>query len=243
MRFTVNKEQRDFFQKNGWIEFSDLFKEDQIKAIQRPLEETLAERLRIPLALVGKQPAGRLFQQGRDLWRSNAILQQFVMQPRFGDIVVELIGKKVLRLGYDQFFPALDSSSLLSRSPAYAPFMEKGLSLEEISSIKGILCGVVIALGEKREGDLHQEERTPSETIPIFPSQPGHILFFLPHLPIAWDQLANCWGQHFYLIVYTSALSSYQLQPNDPHTHSFKHLGYIFNDSLSDKLNPIVYRP
>lgn len=243
MRFTINKEQRDFFQKKGWIEFEDLLKKDQIISLQSSLEQALAERLKVPLSQLGKQPAERLYHQGHDLWRSNSALQQFVMQPRFGEIIVELIGKKVLRLGYDQLFPSLDRSPLSSSPSFYAPFMEKGLSLEEISSVKELACGIMIAFGEQKEQMLPQQEELQEEKINIFLSQPGHVLFFNPRLPIAWDRLADQMGQRFYLIAYTFALSSYQLQPNDPHTHTLKHLGYIFNNPLNDKVNPIVYRP
>ncbi len=248
MRFTVNKEQRDFFQKKGWIEFEDLLKEEQIQAIQRPLEEVLAERLKVSTSQVGKQPAERLYHQGHDLWRSSPILQHFIMQPRFGEIAVELIGRKVLRLGYDQFFPPLHPPSLSSLPLSfYAPFMGRGLSLEEVSSIRGVACGMMIALGEKTGSVLQKEEASgevsEGQKIDIFPFRAGHVIFFRPHLPVAWDCLAHHVGQRFYLIVYASSLSYYQLQPNDPHTHALKHLGYIFNDPLADKLNPVVYRP
>ncbi|QLH36192.1 MAG: hypothetical protein HWD61_08680 [Parachlamydiaceae bacterium] len=44
------------------------------------------------------------------------------------------------------------------------------------------------------------------------------------------------------LLAFADFRTVYILNENDPHTHTLKHLGYVFGDKLSDKLNPIVYR-
>jgi hypothetical protein len=237
MKVAVAKQDRNFFQKKGWIEFEDFLTSDQVVLLHQTIDQALAERLQIPITKLSKQNAAICYLQGHDLWRQHAALHQFVIQTRFGEVINELIGKKILRLGYDQLFPS-SSQALL-----YAPFVAHTPSLDAVSSLNGIVCGVMIALEETEQPIAGEEKTHETEGIDIFPSQRGYVRFFLPHLPINWSRLYKGYAERFYLIAYTRSLSFYHLEPKDPHTHALKHLGYIFNSQLTDKLNPIIYRP
>lgn len=77
MRFATSFEHRDFFSKNGYIEFADL----------------------IPLAeceLLLSNPAGF------DLWRENPLIKKISLRPQLAELASILLLKKTLRIGFDQ---------------------------------------------------------------------------------------------------------------------------------------------
>jgi hypothetical protein len=246
MKFSTAKEHRDFFQKHGWIEFEGLISNDQLNQAHQAIDQVLAERLNVSPERLRILSSEKFYLQGRDLWRSNPFLQKLVSQTRFAEIAAELIEKKTLRLGYDQFFPARQQMPFAQETQVYSHFLEQNASLQAVSCLQGVACGLILSLGGK-EGVPADEETSVEETdsskgIDIFPRQSGNIIFFQPNVPIHWGHLYTHLGQKFYLIVYTLPSAHYQLEPQDPHTHALKRLGYVFNDKLSDKLNPIIYR-
>lgn len=247
MKFSTAKEHRDFFQKYGWIEFEGLVSNDQLSLTNQAIDQVLAERLNVFPERLQTLSSEKFYLQGHDLWRSNPFLQKLVVQTRFAEIAAELIEKKNLRLGYDQFFPAHQQILFSQETQVYSHFLEKTTSLQAVSCLQGVACGLILSLGGKEEASSQEAKAAEGETkagegIDIFPSQPGNIIFFQPRVLIKWNHLYHYLGQKFYLIVYTLASAYYQLEPQDPHTHALKRLGYVFNDKLNDKLNPIIYR-
>lgn len=240
MKFATAKEHRDFFQKHGWIEFEGLISDEQLVLVNQAIDQVLAERLNVSSDRLRLLASENFFLEGRDLWRSNQTLRKLVTQARFAEIASELIEKRPLRLGYDQFFPARIKTQFSQLThQVYSHFLEQTAHLEDISCLQGVVCGLILALGGK--SDVASEEG-PSDGIDIFPSQPGRVIVFKSNALVNWNNLYVHEGQRFYLIVYTQAFAYYQLQSRDPHTHALKRLGYIFNDKLNDKLHPIVYR-
>lgn len=242
MKFAIVKEHRDFFQKKGWIEFEDFFSLDQINLLNQSIDQALSDRLSLPIERLNHQSSEPLFLHGRDLWRFNDRLKKFTVQPRLGEIASELIERKPLRLGYDQFFPSLYQTKFPKNEgeKVYSTFIQQTASLEAVSSLQGIACGLMISLGGKAgaEPSLIPEV----EGMDVFSAQPGHALFFQPGAEVNWNSLYSHPGQRYYLIVFTQLTSFYHLQQRDPLTHFLKPLGYVFTDKLTDKLNPIVYR-
>lgn len=242
MKFAIAKEHRDFFQKNGWIEFEEFFSSNQIAQLNQAIDQTLSSRLKIPVNQLPRQTAEGAFLQGRDLWRANQELGKFVAQPRLAEIASELIEKKPLRLGYDQFFPPIHQVKYQNPTDhIYSTFIDQTASLEALSSLEGLACGLIIPLGEKKGAAA---EGVPSgvEGIDIFAGSAGHALFFRPEAEVNWKNLYAHHGQSYYLIAYTQLFCYYRLEPRDPHTHSLKSLGYVFTDKLNDKWNPVVFR-
>lgn len=239
MKFATAKEHRDFFQKHGWIEFEGLVLSEQLTQANQAIDQILAERLKTSPRQLSTLSSEDIYLQGRDLWRSNPFLQKWASQLRFAEIITELFDKRTLRLGYDQLFPTshLPPSSQKNLSP-YAKFLEKTASLQTVSCFTHVACGLLLTLNGREESG--QEENVP-ETANIFSNHPGNVVFFQPQLLVQWSDLYAHVGQRFYLIVYTHASSHYQLEPQDPHTHDLKRLGYVFNEKLKDNLHPIVY--
>lgn len=240
MKFATAKEHRDFFQRNGWIEFENFLSTDELTQVNQAVDQALAERLNTPPEKLRQLSSDKLYLQSRDLWRVNTSLRKFAIQARFAEIASELIEKKPLRLGYDQLIPVRYPTKLSEQvHHVYTHFIEQTVDLATISCVQEVLCGLIIALGGSKVEEAADKE---TEGVSVFPHQPGNVIYFQPNLPVNWQNLYTYPGQRFYLIVYTHLRANYYLQPQDPHTHALKHLGYVFNDKLNDYLHPIVYR-
>lgn len=242
MKFALNKEIKDFFNKNGWINFDDFVPVTKLKNINNKIDECLAQRLQIPTYKLSQIHAEILYNNGHDLWRDDPELKQFISQKSFAEIASELIEQKPLRLGYDQLLPSFESDSYLylhdKDKKIYEPFIFQNATLEEISSFDNILIGALISLNERNvlieTGDKEGKD--------IFPIENGQVTFFKPDTLVDWSCISRHSPQRFYLIVYTASHTSYIVKPKDPQGHYLKHLGYIINDKLNDKLHPIIYR-
>ncbi len=238
MKYSTAKEHRDFFQKQGWIEFEGLIPEEQLISVNAAIEQVLGERLIISPSGLKSLSSEQRYVHGHDLWRSHPVLKKFVSNTRFAEIVSELIEKKPLRLGYDQLLPSSQDNPFTDKSEhVYLHFMEQISTLQNVSCLLDVVCGFIVSLN-----DCKKVREEPVAGADVFPSQAGRVIFFKPELDVNWAQIQEHMGQKFYMVVYTQMTSHYQLQPQDPHTHALKRLGYVFNDKLSDKLNPIIYR-
>lgn len=227
MKFSIAKEHKDFFEKEGWIEFEEIVTDAQINQFNQAIDQALNKRLNRKLDKVSQE---EIFAAGRDLSREHDALRKLVTQPRLAEIASSLVEKKPLRLGYDQLLPAFTPSLFHDLEPqSYEKFINLAGNLEAVSSVNNVAAGVIICLGPK------------SDEEPLLFNK-GHVVFFNPQAPLALVRLKSHPGQRYLLIVYTEKVSNYILQPEDPHTHDLKKLDYVFNDKLSDKTHPIVHR-
>jgi hypothetical protein len=230
MKFAASSEHRDFFRKNQVIEFEDVISEKQLAALHSAIDAVCAARLSITTRLVEEKTPTELFRIGRDLWRASDAIKSTVVSKKLAEIASELLEIKPLRMGYDQLIVAPN---------AYAePLFSQPQTLEEISSIQGILGGVMLCL--KGRG-LTEEETIPTFTNDLFSNKAGSGVFFRADTIIDFNQLTNHLGQRYLLVVYTHAVSVY-IHSSDPNAHFLKQFGYNFGDKLNDKLHPIVFR-
>lgn len=256
MKFSVIKEQRFFFQKNHWIECEGILSESQLQTLSREIPTVCTERLKTP---EGKASSEQLFGVGRDLWRGTSPLKKIILSSGLAQIASELIEQQPLRMGYDQLFPPLSLGTSLNG--VYATYLNECLSLEEISSIQGVLCGLMLCISEPQVNATAKasnpipEELTEKSTEPstdpieavqpilndVFPLSAGNGIFFAPNIPIDFSAMKRFSGGKYLLIVYVKSNSVYYRQEKDPHLHHFKQLGYHFGDKLTEVLNPLVY--
>ena len=242
MKFTTAKEHRDFFLKNGWIEFEGLLSLKQTSEVNQAIDAVLAKRLPITKRKI-QESCEMMFAEGFDLWRADSLLQKIATQMRFCELAASLIEKKILRLAYDQLLPFYQENQILEKKQTngnYFNFTSHTRSLEEISCVNRLACALMLSLNDLDLNLTTQDE--PVAGIDVFPRKAGNVIFFRPNIPIHWNYLHERQGERFLLIVYAEQTAYYQLQEQDPHTHAFKRLGYVFNDKLSDKLHPIVFR-
>jgi len=235
MKFSVAYEHRQFFSKQNYIEFDELLTCTHCSELTKAIDITLAKRLSVDEVSVSKQPADKVFKVGRDLWRTNDHVKKLVMQPHLSAIAADLVQTKDVRLGYDLLFPELSRRFTLTHGERkLEDFLSKTHSLNEMSCLDGIACGLLICLSEPAKPELSSEEA-------YIPKIPGNGIYLSPELVIDFPKLAPQQGNYF-LIVYTYSSAYYILNEEDPHAHELKHLGYHFGDKLTDKINPIVHR-
>lgn len=242
MKFAITGEHRLFYQKHHAIELEGLCSPTQLKALETAINLTLAERMGLPTQNLGLQEAHTLFGAGRDLWRSHPALKKLATQSSFADIAATLTEQHPLRLGYDQFFPSIKSSLFVQEDP-YSQFLQMKSALEEVSSLQGVVCGLMLCLNQAKQSEEEtQHTSLPDAPIHIFPQQAGNGIFFSPKAKIDWPELFKHEGQRYLMIVYTQAKSVYVLNEADPQVYALKQWGYSLGDRLSDKLNPIVHK-
>ena len=166
MKFAVANEHKDFFLKNQAIEFEGLLTPVQITQLKESIASSLSKRLRIVTGKIEKVTPEKLFISGRDLWRDSDEIKKVTTNIHLAEIASELIQKKPLRLGYDQYLPVPIKSSLPHKlDGVFDTLLTKAPNLEEISCLQGVLCGLIICLE-----DFPQEEQTEVETTENLPS-------------------------------------------------------------------------
>lgn len=220
MNFAVIGKHRDFFRKQGWIEFEELLSAAQLERLNIEIESVLARRLHLPPPVIPKTAPEKLYANGRDLWRDSPLLKRHFLDKSLAEIASELIEQKPLRFGYDQLLP----TAVLSYANIFSH------TIQEISCIQHLLCAALLCLSPA-EGQV----------IASLPQKPGNAVFFAPHSPLPLDQLQALSGGLYLLLTYTTPNAVYCMEKRDPHLHHFKTLGYSYGDRLKDTLNPLVY--
>jgi hypothetical protein len=87
MRLMIESHHRDFFAKNGYIAFADLFSEDALSHAETAITEN-----------------------SRDLWRTQDAIKTIVFQKNCAEIAAELTHSKTIRIAYDQSLVSHSSS-------------------------------------------------------------------------------------------------------------------------------------
>jgi hypothetical protein len=235
MRHTISSEHLDYFQKLNLIEFEELLTEDQLKKLDGAIDAALLQRLNISPTLMERQTATQLFTAGRDLWRSHEAIRKIVTAPRLAKIASELTRKRIVRLGYDQFFPYVKPFSNLIAAGPYVDLLNQTTTIGAVSSLQGITCGVMLCLqcGEEIERAVGSD---------IFATTPGHGVFFNTEALIDFSQLFQRPNAKYLMLVFTQQAAVYLFNKNDPNNSSLRQIGYSYSDKLKDKLNPILYR-
>lgn len=237
MNFAVDGRHRDFFRKSRWIEFDELLSPQQLEIINREIKPVLASRLKTPLTYLPAFAVDKFFEKGRDLWRGAPSLKKILLSKPLAEAASELIEQKPLRFGYDQLFPSLNN--IQNENQTYALLLRTQPTLQEISCIQGVLCGLMLCL--KADPQKATSEDSKEKPTTVFSKTAGNGVIFSPELPIPFEELAAMNDSLYLLLVYTNAKAVYRMEERDPHVSDFKSLGYNFGDKLSDTLNPLVY--
>jgi len=225
MKFAIVSEHRNYFERYQKVELEGFFSQQQLEKFSLAVEGAISSRFSVPQDKFCHLTYDKQFKAGRDVWREDLAVKKWVTSSSLAEIASELTHVRPLRLCYDQFIPSRISPQIfLSNS-------EK--TLETISCIQGVLCGIMVCL----KGFCHPKEGS------IFPSKAGNAIIFSSTKAIDFSELQTfpedvC----FLLITYSSKNSVYMRNDADTHVHEFKNLGYVFGDRLTDDINPIVYR-
>jgi len=239
MKFAVDSNHRDYFQKNQAIEFDSLLDGKQLNIIENHIKKALAIRLGNTKDKTDSFLSENLFMAGRDLFREDPAIRKMISQKHFAEIAFELIQQKPLRLGYDQFFPSPPMQQILDhhQSP-YCHLLKSRPSLQEMSSLQGVLCGLMICI----RAELTENDNTIQEGTTIFSRKAGNGVFFSSSAAVNFADLIKCTDCSYLLVVYVHSSAVYILNTLDPNVYALKEYGYSLGDKLTDKLNPIILR-
>lgn len=218
MKFAISLEQKDYLKKNGFIPFSDLLTKDELITLNQGIDEALNARLQ-------KNASNKdLFACGHDLFRDSPLVKRIVTSKKLVGLIYELVGKKPIRLAFDQLLPEhTPYSKAIDAFSETATFQE----MSGISNLQGIfLISIKTFPGLSKETAL----------------LPASGYFILPSHPFPFLTKAPSDHHRFFLIGYGEAYSQYLYEPKDPQNHYLKSLGYVFGDKLNDREHPILFR-
>jgi hypothetical protein len=249
MKFAITSEQRQYFHKQQMLELEGLLTLQQLEFLTEAIEAEVLRKKNIGSVKYANLPAKELFMGGHDLWRNEASIAKVVTDLKYAEIIAELTHTRLLRLGYDQWFPSnllimdksqspptapLPKSRTAEKSP-YDQLLSKTASLRNVCCLQGVCCGLMLCLS----GSVSSKDEAYEG---VFSDVAGNGVFIAPERAIDFPTLLQRPEQQFLLIVYTEKTALYTMQKDDPHVHELKRLGYVFGDRLNDRLHPIIYR-
>ena len=238
MKFSIAKEHLSFFYKNSFIEFESLISQGDIAILQEEVPKILALRLGVDKSRLSSQPSHLLYTSGFDIWRDSEKVKKILLRPHLGELAATLVKSKKLRMGFDRAFYKIGC-------------VEKGLSLcidkrslASLACVQGIACGLMLQIDDTilqsvANGPLIQNET--GSLIPL-PQKAGNGIFFLHDTPLSLAHLGSpSIGIFQILIVYARETALYRHSKDDPNTHAYKRLGYVFGDRLRRNTHPLIY--
>ena len=205
MRLTASNEQIRHFRREGTIELDGLFSALDLASVNKRI------RLSDP------------FLHGYGLHQSIPELKALFLNRRYAEVAAALLECDCLRFAYDQFFPSAKDASDL-----YVQFLQLEKSLEERSSIQGLLGAFFIALEDREE-----EEGS------LLPSRAGNALFV--SATESFPLFGKTPNQSFLMLAYCKEKSRYRFNASDPFTNFWKKVGYGFGDALRSPHHPILF--
>ncbi len=209
----LSAQQASFYTKNRYLELEELLAPAECKAF---------------LAMMQESP-------GRDLWRQNPSLKEFLLSRKMAKLALHLAGKSVLQLACDQWF-----------EPNFFN-IAKRMKFKDFFSIQGIDCVILIQL---QPGSVQKPPKSPALGLFPFPqgqrgnseglSSEGNALIVNSDLLIAWPDLSSDIG--LYAAAYSLPPAVYVQNSNDPSAHFLKQFGYNYGDTLTHETHPLITR-
>lgn len=260
MKFAVAKEHRDFFRKHFCIEFEGLLLEEQCRKLVEEKNRILLERLHFPKIMLPALSPEDKFMAGYDLWRGSAAAKKIILQRPLAEIGSELVEQKPLRIGYDQLIPSYVPMKAEGSENLYGTWLSEATTLQEISSIQGVVCGLMLCISQPQDVPLENQDAplenqdaplenqdAPLEIVEdlgransLFSSKVGSGVYFTPECPLHFTEISKRVGYSYLMVVYARNVSVYTKVDADPHSKAFRDLGYNFGDRLSDRYHLIV---
>ncbi len=230
MHFAIGREHLQFFYQRHFLELEGLLSPKEVEDLKKEIDHKLK----------ACHTVNSLFMGSRDLWRESALIKKIVLSRRLADLVFQLTKIKPVRLAYSQCLKTPTRESSIENLPS---FFHQDITLQEVSSIKNILCGVVIHLSccDREESPLSLSIEEDVDTLCPMPKKPGSGIFFSSDTPLNFKRLFELPAQNYLLIAYAGERALYEHEENDPHKHYLKKLGYVFNDKLTSLTHPIVF--
>ena len=218
MRFKIKGDHRKVLEKQKFIEFEDVFTLEEIEKVSSHVDQALGKRAK---QLIDTQSCEQLFREGRDLWRDDPALENFICNRGLAQLAAQLFHQNTLCLAFDQALRTTLRPGYPEATPA---------TLQERSCIQPLAGAILIR--------LHGE----SHPFSMLPKKRENAVLLGPNLILPWEiffQESRC---SFLLIAYAPAKSLYVCEKNDPNLHFLKKLGYGFGDNLNTDFHPLLYK-
>jgi hypothetical protein len=218
MRFKVTGDHRKVLEKQKFIEFEDVFTLDEIETASKHVDQVLGKRAK---QLIDTQSCVELFHEGRDLWRDDAVLENFICNRGLAQLTAQLFQQTTLYLAFDQ---ALRTTL----RPGY-PGADTA-TLQEKSCIQPLVGAVLIRLS----GESHP--------LSMLPKKRENAVLLGPNLIMPWEIFFQEPKSSYLMIAYAPAKALYVCEKKDPNLHFLKKLGYGFGDNLNTNFHPLLYK-
>lgn len=218
MRFKVTGEHRKVLEKQKFIEFEDLFSLDELEKVSKHVDEVLAKRAR---QLIDTQSCEELFHVGRDVWRDDPVLENFICNRGMAQLAAQLFQQKTLQLAFDQALRTTLRSGFPNADTA---------TLQQKSCVQPLAGAVLIRLS----GESHP--------LSMLPKKRENAVLLAPNLILPWEIFFQEPKSSFLLIAYAPAKAIYVCEKGDSNLHFLKKLGYGFGDNLNTSHHPLLYK-
>lgn len=228
MKFSLAKEQRDFFEQKGLLEVEGLITPSQLEILNSCVAEFVKKEAASQRRTVASVDPQKYFLAGHDLGRENPEIKKVIYHKSFSEVALELNFRAPFRMGYNQYIPQKFNSN-------------ENFSLNDISSFQGLLFGYILCLKAENLESIEDSADSDSSESP-FSTVPGHVVFLHPDFPIDYSLLKHRQGCEYILVTYIKDKSVYCFQEKNVQTHFLKKLGYGFGDRIKEETHPIVYR-
>lgn len=231
MKFNLEKEHSHFFSENGFIILEGLFEGKSLASSKSAVKHSLARRLKQSTLGIESTSPETLFLEGRDLWKDEPELFPVIKRRSLNEVVYELMHEKPFRLALTDYLPSYDDRNGTLSFPILNKLTERPFSLTEMSSIQGMIGGVIVCL-ESEEEDANA----------FLPTKAGQGLFFTAERSIDLSSLRSEVKRSYLLVAYAKEAAVYVRQVEDFHAHSLKKYGYVYGDKLLHKHHPLLFR-
>ena len=218
MRFKVTGDHRKVLEKQKFIEFEDVFSLEEIEKASQHVDGVLAKKTK---QLIDTQSCPELFHVGRDLWRDDPVLENFICNRGLAQLTAQLFQQKTLYLGFDQALRTTTRPGFPGATPA---------TLQQKSCIQPLVGVVLIRLSGE------------SDPLSMLPKKRENVVLMAPNLILPWEMFFQEPKRSFLMIGYAPAKALYVCEKNDPNLHFLKKLGYAFGDHLNTNFHPLLYK-
>lgn len=241
MRIAVDGVQKSFFDNEQFIELEGLLRPQQAEILAAEARSIVCERLRIPVAAYSLQSDRKIFGAGRGLWRDRETFQRLSCHSGLAVIAADLFRRRPLRIAYDQLWVPRRMGRI---GASFYPQMlaKETVTLEDLSSIQGLVGGLMICLEGEEEVDDEPHNPMVGEKLDPFPRIKGSGIYFSAETPLDLSFINKESTNSYLLIAYASLQAVYVHCPGDPNTHDLKDDGFAFGDSLRQEIHPLVVR-
>ena len=192
MKIQVAKEDKSFFEREGWIEFDNLFSSEQIKKLAKAIDleliarasdpahadDSLSHSLHFTTYAIGKREltSSEIAYFGRDLLLSSSDVKSFFHSRKLAEAAYQLLDKKPLRWAFDHVV----TDQYLHRFLCAPIDIEKSISINRLLLVGILTLDETVSEEEREAGNKkHLSSRC---QCPVYPERFGNLVLFNPSL-------------------------------------------------------------